>query len=363
MFRPTQKKTKVVVGMSGGVDSSVAAALLKEQGYNAVGVFLRLSGTPAAGRENRRYTTAAELRARQTAAMLEMPFVVLDAAREFEKKVVGCFLRAEKSGLTPNPCVDCNRWIKFGVLLYKSVSMGCDFVATGHYAQIKRGKDGTLKLLKGKDRGKDQSYFLWRLGQKQLARIIFPVGGILKSDVRKIAKKLGLPSAETAESQEICFAGGSIDDFLARRLGQKRGRVVDMAGNVLGAHAGLWHYTIGQRKGIRLAGGPYYVQKKDVARNRLVVTKNKADLLSDVAVLRGVNWIEGRVPALPARVRAKIRYRTKEAPAVIKRRVGTYAVVFDKPQAAVTPGQSVVFYQGQRILGGGIVAQPRSAAS
>ena len=343
--------------MSGGVDSSVSAALLKKQGYDVVAIFLKL--TPGTDKrdptqENRCCTTESELRARKTAAMLGIPFYALNAEKAFKKDVVDCFLRDTKAGFTPNPCVDCNKRIKFGFLLDKAAALGCDFVATGHYAQLKPGKNGILKLFKGKDKSKDQSYFLWRLGQTQLRRTIFPVGGLLKTEVRALAKKFRLPAADTPESQEICFVPGSIGEFFDGCFGQRKGRIRDTAGRVIGEHSGLWHYTIGQRKGIKLAGGPYYVAAKNVKSNTLVVTKDKKDLLQGRVFLKSVNWIGGIVPQTPKKISVRIRYRAKEFNAVIAKN-GRYVLKFVRPQIAPAAGQSAVFYAGRQLIGGGII--------
>jgi len=344
--------------MSGGVDSAVSAALLKKAGFDVIGVFMKFWTEPVATGvclpENRCCSDESESRARETASQLGIPFYVLDVKDEFKKIVVDRFIADIKKGLTPNPCVVCNQEIKFGLLIEKALAMGADFVATGHYSQIKKTRDGVYHLLKGADINKDQSYFLWRLGQKQLTRIIFPVGCFEKSEVRNLAKKWHLPSAATPESQEVCFAAGDMESFLCRYCGKVPGDIVDIAGNAIGRHEGLWFYTIGQRKGIKLSGGPFFVVKKDFRKNRLVVTDNAKDLGKIRAGLRDAKWIAGGTPELPIKVKAKVRYRSKEATAILEKARGL-KIEFAKPQFAVTPGQSAVFYKGKELLGGAVI--------
>jgi len=336
---------KVIVAMSGGVDSSVAAALLKKAGLNVRGVFLKLADLS-------RFRKG-EKRARKIAKILKIPFLVLDLRKEFKKRIIDYFLKEYKAGLTPNPCVVCNKEIKFG-LLFKKISIG-DFITTGHYARLRNGK-----LLKGRDKEKDQSYFLWMLNQKQLSRILFPIGYYTREEVEKLAKKFKLPVLKARKSVEICFIQTTINDFLARHLKQKPGQIIystpGVEYRVIGRHRGLAFYTIGQRKGIRLPGGPYYVLDKNLKKNLLIVTKNEKDLLKKELVAKNVNWISGKEPKLPLKIKAKIRYRHASAPATIyKLKTKNYKLIFNKPQRAITPGQSVVFYRGQEVLGGGII--------
>jgi tRNA-specific 2-thiouridylase len=234
--------------------------------------------------------------------------------------------------------------------------MGMDFIATGHYVRLRR-ETQNHKLLKGKDKEKDQSYFLWQLSQKQLKYTLFPVGGYTKNEVRKLAKKFKLPVFEAPESMEICFIQNTINDFLARYLEQKRGKIVNKEGKIIGRHNGLWFYTIGQRKGIGLAGGPYYVLDKNMKRNALIITRNENDLYKKELVVKDINWISGREPRLPIKIKAKIRYRHNPASATLtlNSKLKTHSLKFDKPQRAITPGQSAVFYKGQELLGGGII--------
>ncbi len=343
-MRNTNKnnKIRVVCAMSGGVDSAVSAALLKKAGFAVEGVFVRLADGKSED----------EVRAKMTAQKLQIPFAVWDLRQDFKKIVVDKFIAEIKSGSTPNPCAVCNPEIKFGLFLEKAMAGGADFMATGHYCQIKKTKDGIFHLLKGKDKNKDQTYFLWRLTQKQLAKIIFPVGVFEKDEIRSLAKKWRL-SAAAKESQEACFAGGDAAGFIERRCGQNPGDIVDGKGNILGRHDGLWFYTIGQRQGIKLGGGPFYVAGKNFDKNRLVVSKNKSETEKKEIVLRDINWLAVKEPDLPITIKVKIRYRAKDAAATLDKIGGRYILNFTKPQFAPAPGQSAVFYRGNELLGGG----------
>ena len=265
--------------MSGGVDSSVAATLLKRAGFDIAGVFMKFSANP----QNRCCSPESQVRARQVAAKLDIPFYVFNLEKEFKKRIIDYFLTEYKAGGTPNPCVVCNKEIKFGLLLEKALAMGADYIATGHYVKIVR-RSTSNKLLRAKDTEKDQSYFLWKLNQKQLSRVLFPVGEYTKAEVRKLAKKFGLPSAAAPDSQEICFVPTTINDFLAKHIESKPGQIVcalrgsaqisvhSLGVHRAGEHQGLAFYTIGQRKGIGLSGGPYWVLDKDTKNNALIVT-------------------------------------------------------------------------------------------
>ena len=357
-----KKDKKVVVAMSGGVDSSVAAALLKQQGYFVVGVFMKFWKDGKAG-ENSCCSIESEKLARLVAKKINIPFYVINIEKEFKKKVVDYFLKEYKKGNTPNPCAVCNKEIKFGLLIEKALKMGADYIATGHYAHTTlyersslQGQRIPIKLLKGKDKEKDQSYFLWQLSQKQLSRILFPVGNYTKPEVRKLAKKFNLPTAETPESQEVCFAQNSTSEFLKKYLKIKPGDIVDKNNKILGKHEGLYFYTIGQRKGIGLGGGPFYVVAKDFKKNNLIISKNKKDLESKKLIAKNVNWTSGKEPKLPLKVKVKIRYCHKLAKATIfKFQTSNFKLLFDHSQKAVTPGQSVVFYKGSQLLGGGVI--------
>lgn len=352
-------KKKVLIAMSGGVDSSVAAALLKERGFEVIGVFMKFWQS-IGGKENRHCSSESEKRARSVAGKLGVPFYVFDFEKEFKKKVVEYFLKEQKAGLTPNPCVVCNKEIKFGLLFEKLKQMKADYIATGHYARICREvqssklkiKKYKYKLLKGKDRQKDQSYFLWRLNQKILKKTLFPVGGQTKEETRRLAKKFKLPVLDIPESMEICFVQNTTADFLRKHIESKPGKIIDNKGNNVGSHQGIWFYTIGQRRGIGLAGGPFYVLKKDFKKNIIVVTKNKRDLEQKKLRFERTNWILGKKPKVSSDLTAKIRYGVKSMKCVLKDK---NVVIFDKSQKAITPGQSIVFYQKNELLGGGII--------
>ncbi len=331
--------------MSGGVDSGVAAALLKRQGFNVAGVFLRLFDSSQ--------LKDAKKSAQRIAKFLGIPFFVLDLRKEFKKKIIGYFLKELKRGRTPNPCVVCNKEIKFKLLLKQAKKRRFDFIATGHYAEIRN-----TRLFCAKDKQKDQSYFLWQLNQKQLKHILFPLGNYTKKQVRDLAEEFGISKFVRPESQDVCFIQGAQNEFLKQRLCQKKGIVADIKGKVLGEHQGLCFYTIGQRAGIGIGGGrPYYVLDKDLKRNILIVTRHKKDLDKKELICEKVNWISGSPYKLPIKVKAKIRYRHKAALAIITKNLKpkTYHLKFNKPQRAITPGQSVVFYSGQQLLGGGVI--------
>lgn len=354
------KPQKVLVAMSGGVDSSVSAALLKEaEGFEVVGVFIKfwsaLDENGLEGKWNRCCSREAEKRARFVASKLKIPFYVLNFENEFKKRIVDYFLKGYKQGITPNPCIVCNKEIKFGLLLKKARQLGAEFIATGHYTRLNEGKDG-ISLIKAKDKQKDQSYFLWKLNQKQLSHILFPVGGYRKNEVREMSKKFKLKLSGVPESQDICFVKPTTNDFLNRYLKTKPGKIINTEGKIIGEHQGLWFYTIGQRKGINLSGGPFYVTDKDLKKNLLIVSKSKRDLHKKEVIVKKVNWISGREPKFPLKVRAKIRYRHKAAAATIsKMKNKRYKLQFKTAQKAVTPGQSAVFYKREEVLGGGII--------
>jgi len=343
----SSKNIKIVMAMSGGVDSSVSAALLKQAGFDVVGIMMKFWKEGSDGK-NRCCSIESENLARLVAKQIGIPFYVINVEKEFKKKVVDYFLSEYKSGRTPNPCVICNKKIKFGFLIKKALSLGADFVATGHYATIKQGK-----LFKGEDNQKDQSYFLWQLNQKQLSRVLFPVGGYTKPEVRKLAKKFKLPTAETPESQEVCFVQDTTNNFLKKYLKTKPGLIVDIAGNKIGEHNGLWFYTIGQRKGLEIQQGPWYVVDKNFKKNTLIVSKNKKDLLKKELIAGDVNWILPQ--KLPLGAEIKIRYKAKLAKAKIVKSGKNVKIIFQKPHQAITSGQSAVFYKDKQLLGGGVI--------
>jgi len=334
--------------MSGGVDSSVAAAILKEQGYDVVGVFMKFWQESGKGRENTCCSAEARADAQKVAGKLGIPFYVIDARKEFKKYVVDYFIEEYKKGKTPNPCVECNRWIKFGdFLLNKLLTFKADYIATGHYVRIK-----DKKLLIAKDKQKDQSYFLWTLTQKQLNKILFPIGDYEKSEIRKMAKKWDLPVYDKKESQEVCFIAKDVKSFLHGQIKTKTGDIIDANGKKVGKHEGLAYYTIGQRKGIKIGGGmPFYVVEKDLKNNTLIVAQSDFNeaLFKKEMIVKKINWIHS--VKFPLKCKVKIRYLTKAVPSTIHKN----KVVFNKPQRAVTSGQSAVFYKGNQVLGGGII--------
>jgi len=338
---------KVIIAMSGGVDSSVAAALLKKDGFDVIGAFMKFWSEPDKKGmciANRCCSPESEKRARLVCKKLNIPFYVFNFEKEFKKKVVDYFIKESKAGLTPNPCVVCNKEIKFKLLFKKLLSLNADYIATGHYARI-----DNHKLLKGKDKGKDQSYFLWKLDKKVLKHVLFPIGDYRKDKVKKLAKKFDLPVIDIPESQEICFVQKTIADFLKRYIKVKPGNIVDTKGNILAKHQGLWFYTIGQRKGIELSGGPYYVLDKNTKKNLLILTKKERDLYKKELRFKNANWLSK--VSFPLKAKARIRYGHKTALVMVDKG----KAVFSRNQRAITPGQSVVFYNNKEVLGGGII--------
>ena len=357
-------KGRVVVAMSGGVDSSAALAMLKEQGYECIGVSMQLwdysrKDDPAGATEGSCCSLDDLYDARRVCDRLGVPFYVVNAEEAFSKEVVDYFVAGYSAGSTPNPCIKCNQILKFEVLLKKALSLEANYLATGHYARIERTEGGAYRLLKGADPEKDQSYFLFTMTQAQLARVLFPVGALTKGEVRKYARASGLKTSEKKESQEICFVEEpSYADFLSVRLPSKKGDIVDLKGAVLGAHNGLHNYTIGQRKGLNLSGGPYYVLDIDTSGNRLLVGP-ETELYSMGLVAGELNWIDAKAGATAAAgvltgVSVKIRYRHAGVESTVKlTHDGKALVEFSTPEKAVTPGQAVVFYSGDEVLGGG----------
>mgnify|MGYP001567418147 CR=1 FL=1 len=377
--------------MSGGVDSSVAAALLKRDGFRVVGVYMKCwsEGLACTSEDDERS-------ARLAAAHLEIPFYTWNFIKEYRERVVQYMLVGYQKGITPNPDIMCNKEIKFGLFFDKAMRLGADYVATGHYARIRRysssktdpqnpseilgsalsprrsatqkpyrrGSEGFSQknicssvILIAKDGNKDQSYFLSFIKPEVLSRVLFPIGDYTKPEVRVLAKKFGLPNAERKESQGICFIGKvNFDEFLKQHILSDPGEIVDTVGTVLGKHDGLALYTIGQRKGIRLSGGPYYVVRKDFESNRLVVSKNEEDLKKKEVVVVSMNWFSGNSAEIPSEVEAKIRYRTSSVSGTLSKiRDTQYKIQFSEPQRAVTPGQFAVLYKGEELLGGGVI--------
>jgi tRNA-specific 2-thiouridylase len=357
-------KEKIVVAMSGGVDSSVAAALLKEEGYEVIGVTMKLFSLPRklCRSENLRSCCGwlATEDAHRVAIALGIPHYVADFRKAFEETVIADFCREYAQARTPNPCIRCNEFIKFQILMERAKKWKVSHLATGHHARVEHDPaSGCYVLRKGKDRTKDQSYFLYTLTQEQLAHLIFPIGNLKKSEVRRLAAEWKLPVAEKPESQEICFVPDrDYGRFLQSRMPAKPhpGPILDTEGRVLGKHEGIIHFTIGQRRGMGIsAPRPLYVLSIDPGTNSIVVGSND-QLFKKALIASQVSWISGQRIDRPLQAKAKIRYRHPESEAeVIPLEGDRVEVRFEKPQRAITPGQAVVFYSGDRVLGGGII--------
>ena len=352
-------RQKVVVAMSGGVDSSVAAALLKQQGYDVTGMMLRLWSEPGKEESNRCCTPDAMAQARRVAGILDIPFYVIDAKEVFRETVVQYFLDGYERGETPNPCLLCNRQIRWTFLLNHALALGAEFMATGHYVMKQEEEGGRQILLRAIDHFKDQSYVLHVLKQDQLAHALFPVGKFPKPEIRRIAADFGLPTASRADSQDLCFlAGDDYRNFLQRNASEmlKPGEIVTTGGRSIGQHNGLANYTIGQRKGIGIVSPvPMYVITKQAVGNTLVVgTLDELGFTELTA--RDVNWVSGKAPREPFRAQVKIRYTAKEAEALVNPLDGDrVSVKFEAPVRDVTAGQAAVFYVGEEVIGGGII--------
>jgi tRNA-specific 2-thiouridylase len=352
-------KQKVVVAMSGGVDSSVAAALLKQQGYDVTGMMLRLWSEPGKEESNRCCTPDAMAQARRVAGILDIPFYVIDAKEVFRDTVVQYFLDGYARGETPNPCLLCNRQIRWTFLLNHALALGADFMATGHYVRIQNAENGKRKLLRAVDHSKDQSYVLHVLKQDQLAHALFPVGQFPKPEIRRLAADFGLPTASRADSQDLCFlAGEDYRGFLQRNAAEmlKPGEIVTTDGKSIGQHNGLANYTIGQRKGLGVASPvPLYVIAKQAVGNTLVVgTLDELGFTELIA--HDVNWASGEAPRESFRAQVKIRYTAKEVEALVSPLEGEQvSVKFDAPVRDVTAGQAAVFYVEEEVIGGGII--------
>ncbi len=359
------KNKKVVLGMSGGVDSSVAAILLKEQGYDVIGVFMKNweekddNGVCLSEEDYKDVIAVAE--------QLEIPYYSVNFVKEYWDKVFTYFLNEYKRGRTPNPDVMCNKEIKFRAFLDYAMKIGADYVATGHYARIiHEEKDGNIKsvMLRGVDDNKDQTYFLCQLNQEQLEKVLFPLGNYTKPQIREIAEKYNLKTAKKKDSTGICFIGErNFNEFLSKYLPAKKGNIVNTEGKILGRHNGLMYYTIGQRKGIGIGntkegtGEPWFVVDKDLEKNELVVTQGDNSVLYSKGLIgTNFNFINKDEITFPLRCTVKYRYRQDDSKAVInKLNENEYEVIFDKPQKAVTLGQIVVAYNGEKCLGGGVI--------
>lgn len=399
------KDKRILVGLSGGVDSSVAAALLQEKGYEVEGAYMRCwSEGP--------YCTADqdEADAARVAAKLNIPFQVLNFEKEYKKEVIDYFYAEYEAGRTPNPDVMCNKEIKFGIFLRYARKLGFDYIATGHYARISnssfhtspdanrdqysqllrplrglqqletrdqesgnwslatenskhngngRANGYSYELLTGVDYSKDQSYFLYLVGQDQLAHTLFPLGDLKKTQVRKLAKKFGLPTANKPDSMGICFVGHvDIREFLAQKIKYSHGDIVSVDGKVLGSHIGLPFYTIGQREGLGVSAHiPQYVVGKNAEKNELIIAPfGHESLFKDKFSASDIHWVSGNEPKFPKKVEVKLRYRAPNAKASVKKLgEGNVEVKLEKPQRAITPGQSAVFYDGDKVIGGAVV--------
>lgn len=353
-----REKPVVAIAMSGGVDSSVAAGLLVEGGFRVIGIMLRLWSEEGTEDKNRCCTPDAVAQARRVAAMLDIPFYVLDAKEIFRSTVVDHFIQGYRNGDTPNPCVLCNQVVRWGFLREQAKAMGADLLATGHYARLSRSGD-KVQLLTGLDPSKDQSYVLSRLNQDQLSCTMFPLGELLKSQTRDIARRMKLPVAERADSQDLCFiADGNYRSFLQRHAPDvvQSGEITDKSGKVLGKHQGLAFYTIGQRKGLEIAAPqPLYVMEKDMENNRLIVAPS-GDYGCNQFWIGDVNWIEGEPPADRFSAEVKIRYKSQRWDCVVA--IGqnnTASVELSQSLRDITPGQLAVFYRGEMVLGSGII--------
>ncbi|MDP3953864.1 MAG: tRNA 2-thiouridine(34) synthase MnmA [bacterium] len=397
-MKKIDKQKTVYVAMSGGVDSSVAAALLKKEGYDVVGVFFK-PWSPDRANQKSQTTNHKQIQnskfqilnsclwqedrqmAMRVASKLGIKFKTWDFSKEYGKEVVEYMVDEYNRGLTPNPDVMCNKEIKFGLFLKKALKEGADYIATGHYVRLRRKitnhksqitnkskipKTTNYKLLVGIDKNKDQSYFLWTLTQEQLRYSLFPIGGHTKSEVRKLAKKFGLPNYDKKDSQGICFVGKmDVKDFLKTKIKPKAGKIILASTNkIIGTHDGVYYYTLGQRHGLNvgIGGGPYFVISKDIKKNIIYV--DKEHLLNRNFTVVDVNWIhEPSLPLSSTNTKVKIRYRNNSTPAKIMPNgsPGTVDVKLSKLVAAITPGQSAVFYRGEEVLGGGIIQKVLSS--
>jgi len=356
--------------MSGGVDSSVTAALLKEQGYDVSGVFIKVwhpdflgfargRKVPCDWREDRRD-------AMRVAALLDIPFHTFDLEKEYKKEVVDYMIREYRRGRVPNPDVMCNKSIKFGSFLERARALGADYVATGHYARVEgsKGKDGLKVMLEGVDKNKDQSYFLWTLSQKELSQVLFPVGDYSKPKIRSLARTFKLPTAEKKDSQGLCFMGKiDVKEFLKNYIKPRRGKVFNTVGEEIGWHDGAEFFAIGERHGFTINkksnnDRPFYIVAKDIKKNTLTVsnkTAKRPESSVKKILIDQVNWVSGNLPNLSRRYSARLRYRQEKQPCRLFEKGGETVVIFSEAQEAVSAGQSLVIYDGEECLGGGII--------
>lgn len=332
--------------MSGGVDSSVSAALLKRAGFDVTGVYMKQWSPKVLGKEC--IWKQERQDAMKVAQQLGIKFLTWDFSKKYEREVGRYMIDSYKKGITPNPDVMCNKIIKFGLFFNKAIKSGADFIATGHYA-----KTNNAKLFKAKDKNKDQTYFLWTLSERQLEKTLFPVGGLVKPEVRELAKKFKLHVASKKDSQGVCFIGPlDMKNFLKSYIRPKKGKILSLKGEIIGEHDGVFYYTIGQRHGLGITAGhgPYFVVKKNTEKNVIYVGKEK-DLYTKKTKIKNIHWIE-KPAKFPVLVDARIRYRAPLAKAKLSK---TGDLAFTKPQRAIAPGQSAVFYRGNAVLGGGVI--------
>ena len=360
-------KGKVVVGMSGGVDSSVAAWLLKEQGYDVIGVTMQIwqDEENEVQEENGGCCGLSAVDdARRVASSIGIPYYVMNFKQEFQKNVIDYFTKEYLNGRTPNPCIACNRYVKWEALLQRSLSIGADYIATGHYARVEHHEGKDSVMLKGIDQNKDQTYFLCQLNQKQLQASLFPLGNITKQKVRKIAEELDLPVAHKKDSTGICFIGErDFKQFLQNYIPAKPGKMVDIqTGKVIGDHIGIMYYTIGQRKGLGIGGSgdAWFVVGKNYDRNILYICQGDQNdwLMSTGALITDVNWIPSIKPQEAIKCNTKFRYRQKDQDIEIERLDDTSVLVkYPQTIASVTEGQEAVFYDGDKCIGGGVIEE------
>ncbi len=356
-------KKQVFVGMSGGVDSSVSAALLKQQGFDVTGVFIKVWEPPAellpvgcSWRDDRRD-------AMRVAALLDITFVTLDLEKEYKQDVVDYMIGEYRLGRTPNPDVMCNRHIKFGAFYAWARTHGADYVATGHYAQLKENNDGVFELHTGIDHNKDQSYFLWTLSQETLSHTLFPIGHLEKSEVRRLADKFKLPNATKKDSQGLCFMGKiDVKDFLKEFIEERPGEILTESGEIIGHHDGIFFYTLGERRGFTITtktpdDAPYYIVGKNLEKNQLIVSHNKQsqDQSSNLVALKDINWNTDINPDSSATYQARSRYRQTLKPCQLKLENSTWQAAIENLEEPLTPGQSLVVYKNNQCIGGGIL--------
>ena len=357
-------RKRVIVAMSGGVDSAVAAGLLVQQGYDVVGITMRLwTRDDDAGRANQKRCCGVEDvdDARAAAEVLGIPHYTLNLEEEFGRKVVDYFVGEYARGRTPNPCLACNEHVKFRALLDRCAAFDADYLSTGHYARVRQGEEG-FELHKALDDSKDQSYVLYTLQQAELSRLLFPVGEYAKVDIRQMAFEMGLPLHDKPDSAEICFVpGNDYRAFLAERLPQRPGDIIDAEGEVVGEHDGVAGYTIGQRKGLGAFGGKRFVTAIDPELN-VITIGDEADLLATSLVTEAPSWVDGAAPSDEFVAEVKVRYKSPPVPARVRVVGDSLHIDFSRPQRAVTPGQSAVLYDGDRVIGGATITSAVSAA-